>query len=494
MPEIKDVIPFQFTLEEGEGKKPKIKGAFGIIGKPTLNGRVYRKEIVEREINKLKDKIKERSLFGELDHPDSRNINLKNVSHLITDLRIEGDKVIGEAEILETPAGQILLALSRANAKIGISSRGFGSVKKAPDGNEVVADDYHLITYDIVATPAAGTYPNVVYEHLEGEEKMTLEEFKEKYADLLDVYRNEVIIETASDMTKEIEALKNENKSLKEQLDLIKTEYKEYFKDEILSELKNMKGEIEKKLQRKYGFDIELPPDVDIDELVEFVDYAISGKMAEEGEKLADALGRLENEKKELELTIEELEEENKKLKETIEEQAALLENAKQVDYEKLARQIEIRDNIIQRLKQKYVFEKELNDALNPQASKYRQRFESEEVDDIKAVLDEEIKEKEQAKMEQIESLLKKYSGHPRYFLGKKIVKTLNLEPDEIDTLFEILNGKQKVDKKIIDIDEKIVIDEDDNADEIKADSTMIKELAELGISAVDLHLFKTKK
>jgi hypothetical protein len=125
------------------------------------NGRVYPKEILEREIeNYVNGPIKESRALGELDHPESSVINLQNVSHNITKIWWDGDDVMGTVEVLSTPAGNILKELFRNGITVGISSRGMGSVKdNMSEGTVEVQDDFELLCWDFVSTPSThGAY------------------------------------------------------------------------------------------------------------------------------------------------------------------------------------------------------------------------------------------------------------------------------------------------------------------------------------------------
>ena len=122
------------------------------------NGRVYKKNTLEREIKNYQKAINERRSLGELDHPDDSVINLKNASHIVTKMWWEGDNVMGKIEILSTPSGQVLKELVNAGVKLGISSRGLGSVKKQ-NGQTIVEDDFQLICFDMVSDPSTpGAY------------------------------------------------------------------------------------------------------------------------------------------------------------------------------------------------------------------------------------------------------------------------------------------------------------------------------------------------
>jgi len=120
------------------------------------NGRIYPKEILEREVeNYINGPVRESRALGELDHPESSVINLQNVSHNITKVYWDGDDVMGEVEILGTPAGNILKELFRNGITVGISSRGMGSVKdNVNEGTVEVQDDFELLCWDFVSTPS----------------------------------------------------------------------------------------------------------------------------------------------------------------------------------------------------------------------------------------------------------------------------------------------------------------------------------------------------
>jgi len=117
------------------------------------NGRMYPQGILEREVKKYAAVVEDRRALGELDHPESSIINLANVSHMITKVWMEGASVMGKCKVLNTPAGQILRSLVESDVKIGISSRGMGSVTES-GGKTIVEDDFQLISFDIVSEPS----------------------------------------------------------------------------------------------------------------------------------------------------------------------------------------------------------------------------------------------------------------------------------------------------------------------------------------------------
>jgi hypothetical protein len=117
------------------------------------NGRIYPYKILMREMNKYKELIKERRALGELDHPEDSVVNLRNASHIITDVWWNGNDVMGKAQVLNTPSGNILKALVESGVKLGISSRGLGSVRES-NGETIVEDDFSLVCFDFVSDPS----------------------------------------------------------------------------------------------------------------------------------------------------------------------------------------------------------------------------------------------------------------------------------------------------------------------------------------------------
>ena len=134
----------------------KLSGEFALFDTKNQNGRIYPRDVYEKAITELIPKVKSRQCLGECDHPlDYDEVRLSNVSHLITDLRVEGNRVLGEVELLNTPAGKVVQALLEAGVPIGISSRAVGDVEES-NGSEVIKN-MSLITYDLVADPSFKT-------------------------------------------------------------------------------------------------------------------------------------------------------------------------------------------------------------------------------------------------------------------------------------------------------------------------------------------------
>jgi hypothetical protein len=145
------------TEENAKGEKSHyIKGIFMQAEQKNRNGRIYPKEVLTREVNKyIKNYVDQNRAFGELGHPDGPVVNLERVSHMIKELKEDGNNWVGKAKIMDTPYGKIVKNLIDEGAKLGVSSRGMGSLK-SQKGTNVVQDDFYLATAaDIVADPSA---------------------------------------------------------------------------------------------------------------------------------------------------------------------------------------------------------------------------------------------------------------------------------------------------------------------------------------------------
>ena len=162
---IVDYIPFSITptqineaMKENNGKLV-VKGVLQRAEAKNQNGRVYPREILVRESKKYDENfVKQNRALGELDHPDSSVVNLQNVSHNVKEMHFEGDNLVGTVEILTTPSGNILRELFKNGIKLGISSRGLGSVEMVQEANgdtvSKVGDDFELIAFDFVSNPS----------------------------------------------------------------------------------------------------------------------------------------------------------------------------------------------------------------------------------------------------------------------------------------------------------------------------------------------------
>ncbi len=133
----------------------RVKGILQRAGVKNQNGRIYPKDILLREAQKYAETfIRERRALGELDHPETAVVNLKNVSHNIIEMHWEGDDLIGTADVLTTPSGNILRELFRNGINVGISSRAMGSLNKISENTAMVGEDLDLIAFDFVSNPS----------------------------------------------------------------------------------------------------------------------------------------------------------------------------------------------------------------------------------------------------------------------------------------------------------------------------------------------------
>ena len=161
-----DVTPFRPTIRESKNKPGvfEVEGVMQRASAENQNGRVYKKEILERDAKKYMDEfVKRGNAFGELDHPESPVVSLKNASHIVKDLYWKGDDLMGKVELLNTPAGNIVKEIIKAGHTIGISSRGTGSVQQTNEGQLEVQPDFELVCWDFVSNPSThGAFMNPV--------------------------------------------------------------------------------------------------------------------------------------------------------------------------------------------------------------------------------------------------------------------------------------------------------------------------------------------
>ena len=150
--------PVKLVEDKGSNGNILVQGILATVEVKNGNGRYYSRDLWEREIDKYMESVNANRALGELDHPDSSIINLKNVSHNIKKIWWDGDHVMGAIEILPTPSGNILAALFQNNIPVGVSSRGMGSLKQMGEIMEV-QDDFELLCWDFVSTPSnPGSY------------------------------------------------------------------------------------------------------------------------------------------------------------------------------------------------------------------------------------------------------------------------------------------------------------------------------------------------
>lgn len=163
---IVDVTSSRPTLTESK-KRPGVYEVVGVMQRAEAknqNGRVYKRPILEREVNNyVENFVKVGNAYGELDHPESPIISLKNASHIVKELWWEGDDLMGKVELLNTPSGNIVKEILKAGHAIGISSRGTGSVQQTNEGTLEVQPDFELVGWDFVSNPSThGAFMNPV--------------------------------------------------------------------------------------------------------------------------------------------------------------------------------------------------------------------------------------------------------------------------------------------------------------------------------------------
>ena len=161
-----EVTPFNSILKESK-EKPGVYEVEGIMQRAVAknqNGRTYSKDILEREAEKyINEFVKNGNAFGELDHPESPIVSLKNASHIVKDLWWKGNDLMGRVELLNTPAGNIVKEIIKAGHTIGISSRGTGSVQQTNEGTLEVQPDFELVCWDFVSNPSThGAFMNPI--------------------------------------------------------------------------------------------------------------------------------------------------------------------------------------------------------------------------------------------------------------------------------------------------------------------------------------------
>lgn len=158
------------TEQNDEGEKSYyIEGIFMQAEKPNRNGRIYPKEVLEKEVNRYnKEYVMKNRAYGELGHPQGPTINLERMSHLIKEIKVDGKNFIGKAKIMDSPYGNIVKNLIKEGASLGVSSRGMGSLKRKNGINEVQRDFYLATAADIVADPSApDAFVNGIMENVE---------------------------------------------------------------------------------------------------------------------------------------------------------------------------------------------------------------------------------------------------------------------------------------------------------------------------------------
>ena len=161
-----EYTPFRPTITESKTKPGvfEVTGVMQRAGAKNQNGRVYDKKVLLREVNNyMENFVKVGNAYGELDHPESAIVSLKNASHVVKDLWWDGDDLCGRVELLNTPSGNIVKEIIKGGHTIGISSRGTGSVKPTNEGHLEVQDDFEFVCWDFVSNPSTpGAFMNPI--------------------------------------------------------------------------------------------------------------------------------------------------------------------------------------------------------------------------------------------------------------------------------------------------------------------------------------------
>lgn len=248
--------PVKLDLVESKGDKLVVRGEFARVGVPTKNGRIYTKKVMSRAIDQLEDEIKNRRVWGTIDHPKDGKTSIWDVSHVITGLNIEGDVVIGEAEILRnTRGGKQIEALIGANIPIPVSSRGLGSTKPSADPKmegEIVQDDFILKTWDFVSDPAVTTaVPMVVNEDVEYSSDLS-QMFLDEFPEISKTLQEDAVEKAKLKVNKGVDDV------VKEAEEKLRLELTEKFEKQLAKALIEAKEDLSENLREEFGADPEV--------------------------------------------------------------------------------------------------------------------------------------------------------------------------------------------------------------------------------------------
>ena len=249
-----ETVQAGLELTEGKNGEYRVKGLFGICGVPTANGRVYPRRLVEREIKRLQDRMANAQVMMECDHPQDGRASLERVAGLITGLHLEGDNVIGEARLTDTPMGAVIRGLIRSGAKIGVSSRGFGSTKSTNEGDEV-GEDFVLSTYDFVADPSVrAALPKFYTESTdppaeEGPLEVFQREFPEAYGQLMEATTRDAVERAKEQTARALDA------AVEAERTRVRGEMTEAFERQLRDSLVGVREDLERTLREEYERD-----------------------------------------------------------------------------------------------------------------------------------------------------------------------------------------------------------------------------------------------
>lgn len=217
-----------------------LNGRLGLVEAATANKRLYGKKLMQREIGRLAEDMASRGVYGECDHPSDGRTKLSRVSHFVLGANInESNEIIGKIEIIPgTTNGDQILAIARRGGRLGVSSRGFGSVVPDKDGNHVVQEDYRLVTWDVVADPAnAGAHPKFVSEEKEVK-PMDIQQLIKEHPEVVETLRSQIMEELGPESRAHArDALKSEfDQKLKEAGTAIREEVEQEIRTALLSD------------------------------------------------------------------------------------------------------------------------------------------------------------------------------------------------------------------------------------------------------------------
>lgn len=259
---IENIGPVQapsWTLDEAAGKTGKLiaRGIFGECDAVNGNGRIYPKKLIEAQIERLGERLKGNQVVGHLDHPADGKTSLMLVSHYITKLWLDGNKIMGEAVVLNTDPGKQLRALLEGGVVVGLSSRGRGSTKRTDEG-EVVQEDFQLDTFDFVADPSVKiALPKIYQESLDHVEatdpvQMFQQEFPEAYAAL-----TEAVQRDASEHAKAVTAKAIET-AIEAERTRVRTEMTEAFERQLVTAMVTLREDLEREIREEFAQDPEV--------------------------------------------------------------------------------------------------------------------------------------------------------------------------------------------------------------------------------------------
>lgn len=248
--------PIQLTIVESAGGKLIVRGEFGRIGVPTLNGRIYTEAVMQREFDRLAEDLAGRKVLGCINHPSDGKTSLRDVSHVITSLKIKDGIVIGEAEVLNTEAGKVIKTLAEARIPVPVSSRGMGSTKPSDDPKvegDVVQADFILKTWDFVAEPAVVTaVPGAFNEDVDPSPADVAQMFLDEFPVIAASLQEDAIANAKLKVSKGVD------EAVREAEERVRKEMIESFEKKYAESFLEAKAELSDELREEFSADPEL--------------------------------------------------------------------------------------------------------------------------------------------------------------------------------------------------------------------------------------------